>query len=399
MYVCGITPYDTTHLGHAFTYIFFDTLLRYLRYQEYLVTYTQNVTDINDRDNDLLKRAQEQNISWSKLAEYWTNHFLRDMQALNWVMPDNYLFASKHIPQMLHIIDKLKQNGLAYEVHGGMYLDIMKDKDFGKLSRLTQEQMVKRAKEFEEDVDNPDKHHPLDITLWRPTQTGQPMHIPSFPSAYGKGRPGWHIECSAMAISSLGEQIDIHGGGIDLIYPHHESEIAQSEGATGKKPFAKYWIHTGTVMYHGEKMSKSLGNLVLVSDLLKKYPAEVIRLVLLSHHYRSPWDFVESELDVAQSYLQVLQKALQKESTIPRTKDVIASDPELVEGERSNPLQDQKSGATKHREAFDAAMLNDMNIPEAIKVIVSLAEKIAEKPKRKDQQDLKKMMEILGLLS
>lgn len=309
MYVCGITPYDTTHLGHAFTYIHFDVLYRFLQYQKFNVVYTQNVTDINDRDKDILERAKEQNIAWNKLADHWTKRFLENMNELNWQMPTNYLKASEQIASMIRIIEVLLTNGIAYEKRGNIFLNISKVKEYGKLSRLNGDQMLEKAKEFDEDLDNPLKKHKLDITLWRAAKQNQPEHIPSFDSPFGKGRPGWHIECSAMAMSSLGKQIDIHGGGQDLKYPHHESEIAQSEGVTGKKPFAKYWLHTGTVMYNGKKMSKSLGNLVLVSDLLKKYSANTIRFVLLSQHHKSSWEFKEKELENAQEKISLLENA------------------------------------------------------------------------------------------
>lgn len=311
MYVCGITPYDTTHLGHAFTYISFDVLVRYLTYKGYNVTYTQNVTDINDRDNDILKRAQEQKITWQELADYWTKHFLRDMKTLNWVMPTNYLKASEQIKPMITLIQALLDHHGAYAVGGNVYLDITRFQQFGKLSKLSHAEMLQIAKDFEEDIDNPEKKHPLDITLWRATVKDQPAHIPSFASPFGPGRPGWHIECSAMAIDSLGEQIDIHGGGRDLIYPHHESEIVQSEGATQKSPFAKYWLHAGTVSYKGEKMSKSLGNLVMVSDLLKTYSPDSIRWMLINHHYRSSWEYFEDELKKTQGIMEHVQKRLQ----------------------------------------------------------------------------------------
>ncbi len=310
MYVCGITPYDTTHLGHAFTYVSFDVLLKYLVYKGYQVTYTQNVTDVNDRDKDILQRAQEQGCSWQQLAEFWTKKFLEDMATLNWTKPTYYLYASQQIPAMIELIQKILTNGYGYEVHGGVYLDVGKYEGYGKLSKLTLEQMRGIAKDFEEDLDNPDKKHPLDITLWKPAVSHQSSHIPSFDSPWGKGRPGWHIECSAMAISTLGEQIDIHGGGIDLIYPHHESEITQSETATGKIPFAKYWMHVNLVQKNHEKMSKSKGNLVMVSDVLTKYSANAIRWYLLSHQYRQAWNFEEPQLGVAEGFVQKLHTAL-----------------------------------------------------------------------------------------
>ncbi len=308
IYVCGITPYDTTHLGHAFTYISFDALIRFFKYKGYRVDYSQNVTDINDRDNDILKRAKEQNVSWENLSSFWTRKFLNDMNFLNWLKPDHYLFASEQIPMMVVLIEKLLDNKSAYIYDGNVYLDVKKDKDYGKLSGLHEEDMLKIARDFEEDIDNKDKHNPLDITLWRKTEDDQPKHIPAFSSPFGKGRPGWHIECSAMAVSSLGEQIDIHGGGKDLIYPHHEAEIAQSEKATGKIPFAKYWMHTGQVSYKGEKMSKSLGNLVMISDLKEKFSANSIRFMLLSNHYRNDWEYTEKAMNNAdKKFKDILQ--------------------------------------------------------------------------------------------
>lgn len=310
IYVCGVTPYDTTHLGHAFTYISFDVLIRYLKFKGYEVTYTQNVTDVNDRDGDILERARQQNISWAELSEFWTDKFLSDMKALNWIPPTHYLKASENIDSMISLIQKLIARGLAYTNSKSVYLDVTKKSDYGKLSGLTKDQRLKGARDFEEDIDNPDKRNPLDITLWKAVDLHQPRHIPSFDSPFGKGRPGWHIECSAMSIFSLGEQIDIHGGGTDLIFPHHEAEIVQSEGSTGKIPFAKYWVHTGQVFYKGKKMSKSKGNLVMVSGLLEKYSANSVRWLLLSHHYRKKWEFKEEELGRAQSKIEALEGEL-----------------------------------------------------------------------------------------
>lgn len=363
MYVCGITPYDTTHLGHAFTYLSYDVLVRYLKYKGNEVVYTQNVTDINDRDNDILKRAKEQNIPWQNLSNFWTDKFLHDMHALNWTMPDNFLFASAHIPAMIELIDKLLKNGCAYQIDGGIYLDVKKIPDFGKLSQFSEKKMLSVAKDFDEDIDNSDKRNQLDITLWRPTMPNQPDHIPSFESSYGPGRPGWHLECSSMSLCSLGEQIDIHGGGKDLIYPHHESEIAQSEQGTGKKPFAKYWLHTGIVSYEGRKMSKSLGNLVLVSDLMQKYSPNSIRFLLLSNHYRSDWEFKESELNAAENKISQLINGLQASTQI-----------------------NEKPG--KRFLEFESAMENDMDTTKALEIMLEAG--IEEK---------KKIADILGFVT
>jgi len=364
LYVCGITPYDTTHLGHAFTYIFFDTLLRYLKFKGYKVTYTQNVTDINDRDNDILKRAAEEKTTWSELSNFWTKKFLKDMEKLNWIKPTNYLFASKEIPSMIDLIKKIISNGLGYEKNGGVYLDVAKISDFGKLSKLKYDEMIEKAKDFEEDLNNRDKLYPLDITLWRGAKPNQTKNIPSFDSPWGPGRPGWHIECSAMSISTLGQQIDIHGGGRDLIFPHHESEIVESESATGKIPFAKYWLHTGTVMYEGQKMSKSKGNLVLVSDLLKKYSANAIRWVLLSHRWNEDWEFHETELERAEEKIEKIKRI----STIHSTSVA----------QSSNEVVNQ----------FSSFLDENMNTPSALNYIL--------KTSGKTQKDYKIILSILG---
>lgn len=270
------------------------------------------MTDINDRDNDLLKRSKEQKVPWYDLASFWTKRFLDDMEKLNWRIPNNYLKASEQISEMIRIIEQLLKNKIAYKASGNVFFDIKRFPEFGKLSRLKKIEMLVIAKEFDEDLDNSLKKHKLDFTLWRGSEPNQPKHIPSFDSPFGRGRPGWHIECSAMAISSLGEQIDIHGGGQDLIYPHHEAEIAQSEAATKIKPFAKYWIHTCPVSYKNAKMSKSLGNLILVSDLLKKYSPNAIRFLLLSHHYRKSWEFTESEIKKAEKNFKVVEEYIKK---------------------------------------------------------------------------------------
>lgn len=372
MYVCGITPYDTTHLGHAFTYISFDVLVRYIKYLGFEATYTQNVTDINDRDNDLLKKAKEQEIAWEDLAQFWTKKFLQDMENLNWSPPTNYLYASDEITAMTTLTQQIIRNGFGYVVNGSVYLDVSKVSDFGKLSKLTQEQMLVRAKEFEEDVDNPDKKNKLDITLWRERLPSQPPHIPSFESPWGMGRPGWHVECSSMAIESLGEQIDIHGGGIDLIYPHHESEIAQSESATGKKPFAKYWMHTGTVGINGQKMSKSLGNLVLISDLLKKYSANAVRWVLLSHHYRESWQYEEQEFVDAEKSVNEITHAL------------------------SQSFEKETGHTSVLREAVQEDLDNDLQTPDVLTKFTDAADQIVATKNLPLQSQLRELFTMIG---
>jgi cysteinyl-tRNA synthetase len=373
IYVCGITPYDTTHLGHAFTYLSFDVLIRYLEFKKYKINYSQNVTDINDRDNDILKRAKEQKVSWQKLSEFWTKRFLEDMRILNWRVPDNYLYASNEIDSMVKIIKQLIDNKVAYKVNGNVYLDISKDRHYGQLSRLSRQKMLEIANQFEEDTENANKKNPLDITLWKTSFSKQPSHIPSFDGPFGKGRPGWHIECSAMAISSLGESIDIHGGGKDLIFPHHEAEIVQSENATGIRPFSKFWMHTGIISYQGEKMSKSLGNLVLVSDLLKKYSSNAIRWLLLSHHYRQSWEFTYSDMDKAQKIILETEKAANKKL-----------------------LHDKSTPDYMHR--FELFMNNDLETVKALNLIYVVSQNINSGLEKSiaAQVFVKRSLKILG---
>lgn len=300
IYVCGITPYDTTHLGHAFTYVWFDVLVRYLIFKGYKVTYTQNVTDIDD---DILKRAKEKSKDWRQLGNFWTRRFLLDMSALNVLPPTNYVKATDGIGLMIDIIKVLLKKDYAYVRDGNVYYDVLRFKDFGLLSHFSNSQMLILFKERGGNPEDPLKKHPLDFVLWQRSNSGEP----SWESPWGFGRPGWHIECSALIHKYLGDQIDIHGGGLDLIFPHHESEIAQSEIYTGKKPYVGLWMHTKMVLYMGEKMSKSLGNLVMISDLRKKFSANAIRWVLLSHHYREPWEFEKKDLYEAETYLATIK--------------------------------------------------------------------------------------------
>lgn len=353
IYVCGITPYDTTHLGHAYTYIFFDTLIRYLKFTGYQVIYTQNVTDINDRDTDLLERAKVQNVPWQKLADFWTKKFLKDMHALNWTVPNHYTKATRHIHHMIDLIKELLTKNLAYQINGSVYLDTAKFPDYGKLSRFEEDKMLKVSLDFEEDLKCPEKRHPLDITLWRAATASQEPHIPAFHSPFGRGRPGWHIECSAMSMEYLGEQIDIHGGGVDLIFPHHEAEIAQSEGATGKVPFAKYWIHTGNISFKGEKMSKSKGNLVMISDLIKKYSPNTVRWLLLSHHFRTSWEFREEDLNKAQKNVDTIEQTILS-PVIPSASE---ESPAYME--------------------FSSIMDENLNTPKALQLLVTMAKQKA----------------------
>lgn len=341
LYVCGITPYDTTHLGHAFTYMAFDALVRYLRYKEYEVTYVQNVTDIDD---DILKRAKRDGKDWRELGNYWTDKFLHDLNVLNILPPTQYVKATDSIPKIVELVGKLLVQGFAYEAEGIIYFDTAKYAEYGKLSRYSSEQMKLLLKERGGNPDDPTKRNPLDFVLWQRSKEDEP----GWESPWGNGRPGWHIECTAMIHQYLGEQIDIHGGGRDLVYPHHESEIAQSEAATSKQPYVKYWMHTAMLLYEGEKMAKSLGNLVMVSDLLKTYSPDAIRWVLLSHHYRTPWEFHEEELQQAQQIIEKIKKIL--------------------------PKNESSSGELLVPHEVIVSMDDDLNTPEALVVCQELLE-------------------------
>ena len=302
IYVCGITPYDTTHLGHAFTYVMFDVLVRTLRAAGQAVRYVQNVTDVDD---DIIRRARELGTTWDRLAEEETAVYKGDMKALNVLAPDVFPRASQTIPKIIELARTLEAQGHAYRRDSSVYFRVGSVADYGRLSRLRREEMIKLSAERGADPNDPKKQDPLDFLLWQASDAGEPR----WPSPWGYGRPGWHIECSAMALEHLGPQVDIHGGGADLIYPHHESEIAQSESATGVRPFARIWVHVGMLRYQAEKMSKSLRNLVLVRDLLRRYDADSIRVLLLRHHYREPWEYTEDQLDEAADWTRRLREA------------------------------------------------------------------------------------------
>ncbi|MDP3988326.1 MAG: cysteine--tRNA ligase [Candidatus Levybacteria bacterium] len=387
IYVCGITPYDVTHLGHAFTYVFFDTLIRYLKYKGYKVNYVQNVTDIDD---DILKKAKELGKNWKKLGEYWTKKFLDDMKSLNVEPPTHFVKATDSITMMIRIIEVLIKKGFAYERKGNVYFEVKKFKAYGELSKFTKKQMFLISKQRGADPNDPLKKNPLDFLLWQKSKKNEPF----WESPWGRGRPGWHIECSAMIYQYLGERIDpfgklrvngehsrtidIHGGGRDLIYPHHECEIAQSESFTAKIPFVKYWMHNAMVMNEGEKMSKSLGNLVLISDLLKKYSWDAVRLYILSHRYRNPWEYDESKLEYYQKEIKLIRNALKKESM-------------------QVPLKN--NFAKKYLDEFNNCLENDANTESGLLVISNIARSILNKKEEslELQKTLKTCLEILGL--
>ncbi|HEV7200106.1 MAG TPA: cysteine--tRNA ligase [Candidatus Limnocylindria bacterium] len=280
LYVCGITPYDTTHLGHAFTYLAFDVIHRYLEYAGHDVRYVQNLTDVDD---DMLARARDVKEDYLALGTRHADRFLADMAALNWLPPDVYARATEHVPQVVAMIERLEAAGLAYRGDGHVYLSTIASPDWGSLSHVSPPDQLALANERGNRPDLPGKRDPLDPVLWQRSLADEP----AWPSPWGSGRPGWHIECSAMSVTHLGPRFEIHGGGEDLAFPHHEAERIQSEGATGERPVVGHWVHTGMVRYDANKMSKSLGNLVMVADLLDRWPADAVRLALIRHSYRA----------------------------------------------------------------------------------------------------------------
>jgi L-cysteine:1D-myo-inositol 2-amino-2-deoxy-alpha-D-glucopyranoside ligase len=291
LYVCGITPYDAAHIGHAFTYVAFDTLVRFLRWRGHEVVYCQNVTDVDD---DLLRRAARDGEDFRELGRRETAAYLRDMDALNVARPTFLPRATEEIPSMLELATRLVEGGNAYVVDGTVFFDVTSYPGFGELSGLDPERQRALLAERGGDPDDPRKRHPLDFVVWQPSQPGEPW----WESPWGRGRPGWHLECSAMSHRYLGTPVDLHGGGADLLYPHHESERAQSEAA-GQVPFVRRWLHAGMVRHEGEKMSKSLGNLVFPRDLFRDHEPAAVRLALLAHHWRSAWEWDAGELKEA----------------------------------------------------------------------------------------------------
>jgi len=314
VYVCGVTPYDTTHLGHARTFLVFDVLVRLLEARGARVRYAQNVTDI---DESILQRAARDGVDWRALGRREERKFLEDMRALRWRRPDVLPHATRELPAMRALIERLRRRGAAYVVDGSVYYDVSRDPRYGELSRLGPSRMrAILARQDDAALDDPRRRSPIDFALWRAVPSG-----PTWPSRYGPGRPGWHLECSAMALRHLGDRIDIHGGGSDLIYPHHENEIAQSESATGKRPFAGWWVHPAPVRLGGEKMSKSLGNMVFVRDALRSTTPQALRLYLLDAHYRRAFDHDDARLARARERADRLAGALGRGPVGPLGRD------------------------------------------------------------------------------
>ena len=371
IYVCGITPYDTTHLGHAFTYATFDILIRYLEWQNIQVRYAQNVTDIDD---DVLRKSKQVGKSWNALGNEWAVHFIDDMRALNIRPPDFYPRATEVIPEIIATSRELIARGGAYESNGNVYFDVDASPIFGELSHLPREEMLPIANERGNNPDDPNKRDPLDFVLWQAKANDEP----AWPSPWGEGRPGWHIECTAMVHKFLGPTIDIHGGGADLIFPHHECEIAQAVCATGVFPFARDWVDIAMVRMDGEKMSKSLGNLVMVSDLLKEYSADELRLYLASYQYRQPWEYNVAHLKATASMAERWQAAV------------------------AGAKRAATAGIGSVHQSFRQALDDDLNTPEALVVLDELAKdilagKYSESDKARAQATLLDLAGVFGL--
>ncbi len=394
LYVCGVTPYDTTHLGHAFVNVVYDTLVRYLRWRGRPVRYVQNVTDIDD---DILRKARELGTTWDALGNREIEHYLKDLQALNVAPPTYYVRATETVPMMIELIEQLLAKGLAYEREGWVYFHVASDPGFGKLAEAAgivgYEAMLATANERGNNPDDTRKKDPLDFVLWQGQQPGEP----AWESPWGPGRPGWHIECSSMSVKYLGPRIDLHGGGSDLIFPHHTCEIAQSENATGEHPFVQIWMHVGMVCYEGEKMSKSLGNLVRVSELLRRYDANAVRLVLLAHHYREQWEYFDSEMEASVARLgRLLAAATQASKPAEAHADV-------VPGPGAMPSADVGAAGESAAilrgacEDFIAALDDDLNTPRALDVLDRLAASAMASGSSEQAATLRGLAGVLGL--
>ena len=367
MYVCGVTVYDLCHIGHARTFVNFDVIVRYLRYAGYEVKYVRNITDIDDK---IIKRANERGISAHDLAEQFIVEMHKDFDALNIKRPDIEPKATDNITEIVNFVQKLIDNQHAYVAENGDVLfDINSFKEYGKLSGQKLDELQAGARIEVEKT----KHNPLDFVLWKMSKPGEP----SWESPWGKGRPGWHIECSAMNNKYLGKEFDIHGGGSDLIFPHHENEIAQSCCAN-KTPYVHYWMHSGMVMINEEKMSKSLNNFFTIRDVLETYDAETIRFFLLSGQYRSPLNYSQENLDKARAALNRLYTTL---------RDTQAVEPDSTEDEYT----------AKFKEYMD----DDFNTPGAISVLFDLAKQINKESGETAQKlagRLKQLASVLGIL-
>ena len=368
MYVCGITPYAPSHLGHAMCAVVFDVIRRYLEYKGYKVTFIQNFTDIDDK---MIIAAHDEGIKVSELAERNIQAYLSELDRLNVLEASEYPRATEEIDSIIQVITDLIGKGYAYEISGDVYFRVKQDEDYGKLSRRNIDDLLAGARlEIEETKENP-----ADFALWK----SQKPREPAWDSPWGPGRPGWHIECTAMSLTYLNNKIDIHGGGQDLVFPHHENEIAQSESYTGIEPFARYWMHNGTLGYGEEKMSKSLGNVFSIGEALEVFSADAIRMFFLSSHYRTPLVFSSESVKGQQRAIERLKSAV-----------------------TSNSGEGEVLKTSSYREKFEAAMDEDFNTPIAFSVIFDLARDINRESSNglnvaSAQDLLSELVKVLGI--
>lgn len=370
MYVCGITPYAPSHIGHAMMSVVFDVVRRYLEYKGFSITHIQNFTDVDDK---IIQAANDIGISTTELAEANIKQYLEEMDALNVLRAHTYPKATTEIPAIVDMISALEKRGYAYAVNGDVYFRVNRNADYGKLSRRSAEDLLSGARV---DVDEA-KEDPRDFALWKSQKPGEP----AWDSPWGAGRPGWHIECSAMSMRYLKDGLDIHGGGQDLIFPHHENEIAQSESASQQQPFARYWLHNGLLSIDEDKMSKSIGNVISVGEALDMFSPAALRLFFLSSHYRNP--LVYSEQNIAA-----------QERAIERIRNAASAEERSADGE---PLD-----AATYKSAFIAAMDDDLNTPRALAAIFDLARQINRaredgKSVSAAQRTLRDLAEVLGI--
>ena len=359
LYVCGVTPYDTTHLGHARTFLVFDVLVRLLEARGTRVKYAQNVTDI---DESILQRAERDHAHWRELGRREERMFLDDMRGLGWRKPDVMPHATREIPAMRALVARLLRRGYAYPLDGSVYFDVTRDLTYAELSRLSPRRMAAiLASQDDAALEDRRRRHAIDFALWRRVPDG-----PTWPSPYGRGRPGWHLECSAMSLRHLGPRIDIHGGGSDLIYPHHENEIAQTESASGLRPFVRWWMHVAPVRLGGEKMSKSLGNMVFVRSALETTTPQALRLYLLDLHYRRPFDHDDGRLARARVRAERLEAALGHGPVGPIGRDaatrrvLAALDADLDTRAAIRALEAESRRASGHAKASLRAIARDV---------------------------------------
>lgn len=384
LFVCGPTVYDYSHIGHARTYIIFDVIAKYLRYKGYKVKFVMNITDIDDK---IINRAEEEEKNWKEIVEFYEKYFINDIKTLKIDSIDKFARATDHIKEIIRQIEVLVEKGFAYQVDDGIYFNISKFEDYGKLAKRTVQQAEDAVSRIDDSITKKNKG---DFALWRLSKANEP----SWESPWGPGRPGWHIEDTAISEKYLGQQYDIHCGARDLIFPHHEAEIAQQESSSGKKPFVKYWLHSGFVTINGQKMSKSLRNFLTIQDLLKQYTPEALRFLIISTHYRSPIDYKEDLIKQSEAAVQRVLELIRKLEVIKKSgkKEEKHEFDEIVKNVRIQ---------------FEKKMEDDFNTPEALAVLFTFIRlvnsSIAENSMDKKSaglviEFLKEMDEILGIL-